>query len=121
MGIIRTARSLQSDYAEWLVANRLELTLSKNPVEPVFDATDAEDKTYQIKSRIVEELSQPTSFDFRDIEPRFDYLVGVLFDPALEVLEMVLVPYEVVRELGSQRALRPSASAGTRTPGQTNG
>src|SRR5215212_9696816 len=79
----------------------LRLALSENPVEPIFDATDAEGETYQIKSRIVEDLSEPTSFDFRDIDARFDYFVGVVFDPALEVLEMVLVPYEVVKELGS--------------------
>jgi hypothetical protein len=59
LGILRTERSLQSDYAEWLVANRLGLTLSENPVEPGFDATDPEGKTYQIKSRIF--LSQPRS------------------------------------------------------------
>ena len=104
LGILRTERSLQSDYAEWLGANRLGLTLSENPVEPGFDATDPEGKTYQIKSRIVEDLSQPTSFDFGAIEAKFDYLVGVFFDPSFEVLQMVCVPYEAVKELGSPTA-----------------
>ncbi len=104
LGILRTGRSLQSDYAEWLVADRLGLTLSENPVERGFDATDPEGKTYQIKARVVSDLYAPTSFDFREIETRFDYLVGVFFDPSFEVLEMVRVPYEVVKELGSPTA-----------------
>ena len=76
LGVLRTERSLQSDYAEWLVAHRLGLTLSENAVERGFDARDVQGKTYQIKSRIVNDLSASTSFDFHDIETRFDYLVA---------------------------------------------
>jgi hypothetical protein len=43
-------------------------------------------------------------FDFGAIEARFDYLVGVFFDPSFEVLQMVCVPYEAVKELRSPTA-----------------
>ncbi|MBT8573789.1 hypothetical protein G6699_09460 [Polynucleobacter paneuropaeus] len=50
-GILRTDRNLQGDYAEWIVAKKLNLALSESTIQKGFDAVDAEGKTYQIKSR----------------------------------------------------------------------
>jgi hypothetical protein len=102
LGILRSERTLQGDYAEWLVARLLDLQLSESSVEKGFDAKDSQDRTYQIKSRIVSDLSSRTSFDLGSPEFRFDYLVAVFFSPGFDVLGMLRVPYDVVVELGSQ-------------------
>lgn len=102
LGILRTGRTLQGDYAEWLVARLLSLELSETSVQKGIDAKDYQDRTYQIKSRIVANLSSPTSFDLSDPGFRFDFLVAVFFDPQLGVLGVLRVPYDVVMELGSQ-------------------
>ena len=104
LGILRSGRTLQGDYAEWLMARLLNLQLSDSSVEKGLDAKDFEGKTYQIKSRIVSDLSSATSFDLRDPDFRFDYLLAVFFDSDLEVLGVLRIPYEVVIELGSQTA-----------------
>ena len=104
LGVIRTERNLEGDYAEWIVSRMLRLDLSESAVQKGIDGRDAHGRTYQIKSRRVGDLSTArTSFDMRDpARPRFDYLVAVFFGPAFEVLGVVRVPYAVVMELGSQ-------------------
>lgn len=104
LGILRSERTLQSDYAEWLVAALLDLQLARSTTQKAWDAKDAQGRTYQIKSRIVRNLSQNTSFDLATIEEPFDYLVCVFFSPTLELLGVARVPYTVVRELGVQNA-----------------
>ena len=106
LDILRSDRTLQGDYAEWLVAEYLGLELSENPVQKGFDAVDADGTTYQVKSRIVSDLRSNTSFDFSDIDAHFDYLIGVFFDSTFNALDMIKVPYEVVRELGTQTTKR---------------
>ncbi len=102
LGILRSGRTLQGDYAEWLVARFLDLRLSESTIEKGIDAVDADGRTYQIKSRMVSDLSSGTSFDLSDPRFRFDYLAAVFFDLELEVLGILRIPYEVVIELGSQ-------------------
>jgi len=102
LGILRSGRTLQGDYAEWLVARLLGLQLSESSVEKGLDAEDSQGRTYQIKSRIVSNLSSPTSFDLNNPKFRFDYLVAVFFSPEFEVLGILRVPHDVVMELGSQ-------------------
>ena len=103
LGVIRTERNFQGDYAEWIVSRMLDLDLSVSAVEKGIDGQDPQGKTYQIKSRRVDNLlSARTSFDMRDPKFPFDYLVGVFFGPIFEVLGVIRVPYDVVIELGSQ-------------------
>ena len=110
--ILRSELSLQADYAEWLVARLLNLTLSKSGVEKDVDAVDENGKKYQIKGRIVRSISATTSFDFRRRETdAFDYLVAVFFKPSLEVLGVVRVPGAVVFSTGLRRRL-PSGFVG---------
>ena len=117
LDILRSERSLQGDYAEWLVAHFLKIELSDNPVEKGFDARDADGKTYQIKSRVVSDVSANTSFDIRDIEVRFDRLIAVFFDSSFDVLAIIQVPYDVVKEMGSQTANRFSFRWNKKTAG----
>jgi hypothetical protein len=79
LGILRTNRTLQGDYAEWLCAKALDLTLSPSAVECSGDARDTAGYTYQIKSRIVTTLAQSPSFGFASDELNFDWLLAVFF------------------------------------------
>lgn len=95
-GILRTDRNLQGDYAEWIVAQKLNLTLSESTIQKGFDAVDAEGRTYQIKSRMVYAADQQTSFDFQSLDHKFDYLIGVFFSKDLDVIKIIKVPYQSV-------------------------
>jgi hypothetical protein len=104
LGILRSERNLQGDYAEWLAAGLFGLQLVPNPVQKGFDAHDARGLRYQIKSRMVKHLFQPTSFDFAAITEPFDYLVCAFFSPSFELLGLVKVTHAVVRERGVHNA-----------------
>ncbi len=96
LGLLRTERTLQGDFAEWIAAQLLDLQLSTSTIEKHVDATDSAGRTYQIKSRIVTTLSQNTSFDFRSSELSFDFLIAVFLDPGFRVLAVLRIPREVV-------------------------
>ena len=103
LGILRTERSLQSDYAEWLVAQMLDLDLAENTVQKGFDAIDKEGKTYQIKSRIFKNgRRHQSSWDINNIDFRFDYLICVFFSSNLDLLGVIKVAYDDVKEMGNQ-------------------
>jgi hypothetical protein len=104
LGVIRTERNFEGDYAEWLVSRMLNLDLSASSVQKEIDGRDPQGKTYQIKSRRVGDLSSArTSFDMRDpARLRFDYLVAVFFSLTFKVLGVIRIPHNVVMELGSQ-------------------
>ena len=104
LGVLRTERTLQGDFAEWLVAHLLDLQLSPSTVEKHVDAKDAAERTYQIKSRIVTSMSQNTSFDFRASELAFDFLIAVFFDQSFDVLAVLRIPRDVVTALSHQTA-----------------
>jgi hypothetical protein len=98
VGILRTDRNLQGDYAEWIVAKKLNLTLSESTIQKGYDATDDEGKTYQVKSRMVYAADQQTSFDFQSLDHKFDFLIAVFFNKDLDVIKIIKVPYEAVLE-----------------------
>jgi len=95
-GILRTDRNLQGDYAEWFVSKKFNLKLSDSTIQKGFDAVDFEGNTYQIKSRMVYSTDQSTSFDFNNIDHKFDFLIGVFFNKYLEILKIIKVSYEDV-------------------------
>jgi len=99
LGIIRNELSFQHNYAQWIVKNLLGLETVRTGKAPRYIAVDSQGKTYRIKSRIVKSLRDNTSFDMTDIEPPFDYLIGVFFTPEFEVLGIIQVPYDAVVEL----------------------
>lgn len=82
--VIRTYNSPVGDYAEWLVSQKLGLTLEANSWKG-FDAYDAKTNTrYQIKSRWERRNSSPQSRELNVIrnydETQFDNLVIVIFE-----------------------------------------
>ncbi len=95
LGVIRTARSIESDFAEWYVARRLGLRLNPNPVAKGYDALDAHGHRYQIKSRM---FRPHTSFHFKTLKREFDVLIGVLLDEqTLRVRRCYKIPFHVVK------------------------
>ena len=98
LGILRSERSLQGDYAEWLVAELLGLQLAPSGVQKGYDAIGSDGAKYQIKSRVVASLTATTSFDFRTLESDFDHLIGVFFSPLLDVLGIIKAPYATVAD-----------------------
>lgn len=106
LGILRSERNLQGDYAEWLVSKLFGLQLTDSTVEKGFDAVDSRGRKYQVKSRVVKDLQRNTSFDIADIENQFDFLVGVFFSQDFQLLGIIKVPYDIVKELGSQTTKR---------------
>jgi len=102
LGILRSERMLQGDFAEWLVSKMFGLKLPDNTVQAGFDAEDDSGKKYQIKSRIVPEALAHTAFDIADIDGDFDFLICVFFTESLALRGVVQVSRDAVRELGSQ-------------------
>ena len=100
--ILRSERLLQGDYAEWLVARVLKLTLASSGVQKGFDATDSAGQTYQVKSRIVASVHERTSFDMAHADAAFDFLIGVFFSRTLDVLAIIRIPRDAVTRMGSQ-------------------
>lgn len=96
LGILRSERSLQGDYAEWLVSELLGLRLATSGVQKDYDATDSLGARYQIKSRLCHPVRGSTSFDFKRHGHYFDYLMCVFFSPELDIHAILRVPYEVV-------------------------
>lgn len=107
LGVIRSERSVAGDYGEWLAAEALGLTLATSGVQAGFDATDADGKTYQIKTRIVRDVNAATSFDIKETSQRFDYLIGVLLSPSCDLLGLLRVPVdEVVKRAARNQGTR---------------
>ncbi|MGI9043947.1 MAG: hypothetical protein ACR2GK_07445 [Gemmatimonadaceae bacterium] len=98
LGVLRSERTVQSDYGEWLVSNLLGLELATSGVQAGYDAVDTNGWTYQIKTRLVGSLTEPTSFDLRGLDHSFDFLIGVLLSRSdSRLLAIVKVAHDAVR------------------------
>lgn len=99
-GISRTKNNPVADYAEWLVASRMELDLSANS-RLGFDAIGNDGAKYQIKSRRLTEDNRSTQLGvIRNLDSRpFDFLIAVIFEADFSVLHAARIPVEVVREI----------------------
>lgn len=95
-GVIRT-QNLVGDYAEYLVSQRLNLTLLTSS-EKAIDAVDSNGKTYQIKARrLTVGTSTPTIKSLRSFD--FDYLVLVLFNEDYSLKSCGLLTSSLAKEL----------------------
>lgn len=99
-GISRTKNNPVADYAEWLVASRMELDLSANSRQG-FDAIGNDGATYQIKSRRLTEDNRSTQLGvIRNLDSRpFDFLIAVIFEADFSVSHAARIPVEIVREI----------------------
>lgn len=97
--VVRTANNPVADYAEYLVADKMNLTLANNS-NSGYDALDKDGGRYQIKSRRFNNHRQPRQLGvIRDIEKNnFDFLIAVLFDFNFNALEVYKIPKDVITE-----------------------
>lgn len=102
--IVRTSNSPVGDYAEWLVANRLGLTLATNSTSG-YDAVDQSGVKYQIKCRrLTQHNSSRQLSAIRNLNNHdFDYLIAVLFNEKYEVKQVVKIPHEIIGKYASFR------------------
>lgn len=102
--VVRTKNNPLGDYAEWLVAKALGLTLQTNS-KAGYDGIDSEGVRIQIKGRRItsgnksRQLGAIRKYDGKD----FDVLAAVIFDEDFEVIEAYLIPHHVVGEYASYR------------------
>jgi hypothetical protein len=104
--VVRTKNPPIGDYTEWLVAQKLGLSLSRNSTAG-YDATDATGGTrYQIKSRHVHPVNPSRQLSvIRNLgAQKFDYLIAVIFDHDFNVQLAVKIPHGVIAEYASYRA-----------------
>ncbi len=104
-GILRSKNNPVGDYCEWLVADRLGLTLVNNSTSG-YDAVDSGGIRYQIKGRRVtpdnrsRQLSAIRNLDDND----FDYLIGVILNERFDVVHAAQIPHAMIGRYAKFRA-----------------
>ena len=95
--VVRTRNNPVADYAEWLVAQRFDLSLERNS-RSGYDATNAMKKRFQIKSRRLDPSNASRQLSvIRNLDAgEFDYLIGVLFNRDFTVKEAYKIPHGVI-------------------------
>jgi len=95
--IVRTNNNPLGDYAEWLVANIMDLKLAENS-KAGYDAISDAGVTFQIKARRVtpENPSRQLSAIRNYAEKDFDWLIAVIFNKYFNVINAYLIPHEVI-------------------------
>ena len=98
-GIIRNNNNPLGDFAEDLVCRSLELQIAQNQAQQGFDATDAQEGRYQIKSRRT--LANAATFStIRDYEEHlFDQLILVMFNLEFQPTRAAMIPYRLVPQI----------------------
>jgi hypothetical protein len=98
-GVLRSSNNPTGDYAEHLVASKLELTLQPNSTSG-YDAVASDGTRFQIKGRRLMSFNASRQLGvLRNLDQDgFDYLVVVVFGPNFEVQEMWQFPIDLVRE-----------------------
>ncbi len=97
--IVRTRNNPVADYAEWLVAQQLGLSLERNSKRG-YDATAQNGKCYQIKSRRLDQANESRILSvIRNLDAaEFDYLIGILFNRDFTVKEAYKIPRGVIKK-----------------------
>ena len=99
---MRSENSPVGDYAEWLVAQKLNLELEKNSRRG-YDATDIQGNRYQIKARRLIKKNQPQILSaIRHIDD-FNYLVAVILNDKCEVIRVIKVIREVIEKINPNK------------------
>ena len=95
--IVRTSNHPVSGYTEWLVSQRLGLTLCGNS-EKGFDSMDKAGVKYEIKARRVTPANKSRQLSaIRDIEgEHFNFLIAVVYNKDFDVILALKIPRSVV-------------------------
>ena len=97
-GVTRSGNNPVSDYAEYLCARALKLTLVAKSTKG-YDALDASGARYEIKGRRITPHSASRQLGvLRELDEKpFDYLAAVLFREDFQVWKACLLPLKQVR------------------------
>jgi hypothetical protein len=95
--LTRSTNNPVGDYAEYLFATALSLTLAGNSAKG-YDAVDADGQRYQIKGRRPTPANPSRQLSvIRNLDSKpFEFLAGVVFAPDFAVLRAALIPHNVV-------------------------
>jgi hypothetical protein len=92
LGVLRSNRELQGEFAEWFAAKLLGLRLLP-PFHRGHDAVDpVSGARYEIKCQQVPNLSGGTTFSFERDLGDFDWFLAVLLSPKMEPWAVVRIP-----------------------------
>lgn len=102
--VLRSKNNPTGDYAEWLVSQKLALTLEKNSSKG-YDARDAKGRKYQIKGRRVTSANKSTLLGvIRNLKGGdFDFLIAVIFDQDWKVRYAARIAHSDVLDLVTYR------------------
>lgn len=95
--IVRTNNNPLGDYTEWLISQKMGLTLAANS-RAGYDAMSEAGVTFQIKGRRVtlgngsRQLSAIRNYEAKD----FDWLIAVIFGEDFSIQNAYLVPHEAI-------------------------
>ena len=98
--ILRSFNNPVGDYAEYIIANKLNLELTPNSNKE-FDAIDRKTGTkYQIKSRRLTQFNKSRQLGvLRNLDSaRFNFLMAIIFDEEFNVLETYKIPKNVIKK-----------------------
>lgn len=105
--VVRTYNSPVGDFGEWLVSQKLGLTLERNSAKGL-DAIGPDGLRYQIKCRW--ERSDHPTVNSRELsvirnldENQFDYLIVVIFDRSFCIKEAYSIPHDIIQRYALYR------------------
>ena len=95
--VVRTSNGPVGDYAEWLVSQKMNLTLANNS-NSGFDAIDTNGVKFQIKSRRVTPHNKSTQLSaIRNLDSNdFDFLIAVIFNEFFKPIIVLQVPQAII-------------------------
>lgn len=97
LGVIRTSKVV-GDYGEYIAAKKLNLKLSENSVNKGYDATDQDNKKYEIKARKATSTNIPTIFPINSKQISvIDFLVYVEFSNEWIVVKILKIPKKEIK------------------------
>lgn len=97
--VIRTKNNPIADYCEWLVSKKFNWNLQNNS-NAGFDVIDNENLRVQIKCRTLEKGKGTRQLGvIRNLDgDTFDYLIGILFNEHIEVVEAYLISKPLIKK-----------------------
>lgn len=99
-GLVRSSNNPVADLGESLAARALNLVLASNS-EKGFDASDAERRRYQVKSRRITPENRSTQLSavrgLKSGDP-FDYLIAIYFNEDFSVREVRRIEVAAIRD-----------------------
>lgn len=103
-GVVRTRNNPIGDYTEWLVCDRLGLTLQPNS-RASYDGVDSQGCRYQIKGRRSKLATGNVQLSvIRNLELKgFDFLIAVTYNSDYTIRFVAKIPHNIVSEIATYR------------------